>query len=211
MSPKSIPSSYRSAVSRALPKALSAHRSSTRPGSSAHHRWEFFEILARSLGRQVDVSGIPPTLFWANTAGGVDHAQVIAYREPTIPGTREPHVLRIGINSHGCRRVGLRVRRATRRQSIGAKPAWRFELSVLASELADFAPWIADLARAHEASSTENLGDPPHPCHFWFQGTPILEVNYGWSQAAWEANDAWRKRFLRRRQRPSEAPAKEAA
>jgi hypothetical protein len=109
-----------------------------------------------------------------------------------------PLIPRLYINHYALdhpERIARRMGWELRSQKLDERLRWSFELSLLPSELADFAPWVVSMAQAHAANDSALVIGPPHKCYFWNdRNGDILDCRYAWSAAAWRRMKAYEKR-----------------
>ena len=131
----------------------------------------------------------PPATCWLDPDGRFNQAQIVTLSAPHVESLDAPLVLRISINYLRFL-YGAAVRK---RMGWPAVPAWRehhiwsYELSLLADQLLDFVPWVAQLVLAKTHQDERLLLSPPEACHFWIH--PNLLCDYAWTVKAWEANE----------------------
>lgn len=143
----------------------------------------------------------PPATCWLDPDGCFNQAQIVTLSAPCVESLEAPLILRVSINclsflyeARVRRRMGWPVPPAWQEQTN----AWSYELSLLAGQLMDFVPWVAQLVLAKTHRDERLLLSPPEVCHFWTH--PNLLCAYAWTMRAWEANEQERLATERRRE-----------
>lgn len=162
----------------------------------AQLRRNFLERFLADMRMPVGMKLHPPSVCWLDPNGHINHLRVHAYMQPQVGMSDRPLIPRLYVNHY----VLDHPERIARRMGWELRPfgefderlRWSFELSMLPSQLSDFAPWVVSLAEAHAANESSMVMSPPHKCHFW--SDKILDCNYAWSTAAWREIKAYEKR-----------------
>ena len=162
----------------------------------AQIRRDFCERVLADMRMPAGGNLHPPIVYWLDPHRKINHLRVYAYMQPHVGMSDRPFIPRLYVNHY----VLDHPERIARRMGWELRPygefdkrlCWSFELSLLPSELPDFAPWVVSLAEAHAANDSSMVLAPPHKCHFW--NDRILDCNYAWSAAAWRKIEAYEKR-----------------
>ncbi len=141
----------------------------------------------------------PPTTCWLDPEGRFNQAQIVTLSSPHVESLEAPLIVRVSLNYLRFR-YEARVRDRMGWPAPSAWPeqqcTWSFELSLLADQLLDFVPWVAQLVLAKTCQDERLLLSPPEACHFWIH--PNLLCDYAWTVKAWEANEQERVENERR-------------
>ncbi|MFB3883540.1 MAG: hypothetical protein ACE149_19920 [Armatimonadota bacterium] len=164
---------------------------------------EFLEQLAGQLSLRAffHTRPTPPATCWLDPDGLFNQAQMVTLSAPCVESLKAPLILRVSIN-HLRFFYAATVRKRADWPAVSSwqeKPAtWSYELSLLADQLMDFVPWVAQLVLAKTCQDERLLLSPPDACHFWVH--PNLLCDYAWTVKAWEVNEEERLATERRQE-----------
>ncbi len=122
---------------------------------------------------------------WRDAHGGFNHIRISNHLIPTNKDPHAPIIFRIHINSAwlpNCKGINSQLN-----SDYDLPKLWRSEVTVLFSEMHDFASWIARLLKISESSKKKLIPKPLHDCYVGSPGYP--ESNYIWSVKGWKAYD----------------------
>jgi hypothetical protein len=151
------------------------------------HPWSeirqgFYRLLAAGLSHDSASIGSPPRLCWSDLGGAFNHVWLYPFLSPTPSCPHLPWIARVAVNILDPMLVPNEVARSLCVTSW--YPDWHLELTLLPEELADFAPWVAQLADAHDVLWSERVVGPPRRLHRPLTREGLLDAASLWSESA---------------------------
>jgi hypothetical protein len=110
------------------------------------------------------------------------------------PGKNDaPEIVRININHSRVPLTRSEAAHLALDSSVSSAPArtsFHLEWTVLGEQLVAFAPFIAAWLWMKTGPEARQVLPPPHACYIW--GSDPRRIDYAWSIAAWQAQNAYR-------------------